>query len=500
MVENEPMKPRPSNDPAPGTSPESDDPFARLERRPGLLGRLRNWFLAGILVSAPVGITIWITWSLIDFVDNRIRPFIPARWDPDNYLPFSVPGLGVLLVLTVLVLIGMFAAGLVGRWLMHLGERVLARVPVVRSIYSAAKQVMETLFADRSRAFREVVLVEYPHRGTWAVAFVTAQTRGEVPSKLQDEVISLFMPAVPNPTTGFLLFVPRAEVRPLDMTVEQGLKLVISGGIVTPEVAAAASTGGKTGAGTEAVTAQPEVRLQPQQAPRLGLVARLRNYLLAGILVTAPAAITFWLVAQFISFVDSRVKALVPVAWQPETYLPIGIPGLGVVISVVALTLIGMFAAGILGRWFLRTSTWVFRRLPFVGSLYSTLKQLVETVLASRSEAFREVVLFPYPRPGSWALGLVTGKTEGQVQDLTEEEVINVFLPTTPNPTSGFLLFVPRKKTIPLTMGIEEAMKMIISGGLIVPPYPDAEPEDVMPAPDLVTTETGPPLHLEQDR
>lgn len=434
-----------------------------------MLGRLRNWFLAGILVSAPVGITIWITWSLIDFVDNRIRPFIPARWDPDNYLPFSVPGLGVLLVLTVLVLIGMFAAGLVGRWLMHLGERVLARVPVVRSIYSAAKQVMETLFADRSRAFREVVLVEYPHRGTWAVAFVTAQTRGEVPSKLQDEVISLFMPAVPNPTTGFLLFVPRAEVRPLDMTVEQGLKLVISGGIVTPEVAAAASTGGKTGAGTEAVTAQPEVRLQPQQAPRLGLVARLRNYLLAGILVTAPAAITFWLVAQFIDFVDSRVTPLLPAAWRPETYLPIGVPGLGVLLSLIALTLIGMLAAGMIGRWFLRTANWLFRRVPFVGSIYLTLRQLVETVVASRTEALGEVVLFRYPRPGSWAIGFVTGKTEGEVQELAEDELINVFLATTPNPTSGFLMLVARKDMISLNMTIEDAMKMIVSCGLVTP-------------------------------
>jgi len=430
--------------------------MARLELRPGLLGRLRNWFLGGVLVTAPVGITVWIAWGLIDFVDNRVRPLIPQAWDPENYLPFSLPGLGVLLVLGGLILVGMLTAGILGRWLMATGERLLARVPIVRSIYGAVKQVFETLLAERSRAFREVVLVEYPYRGVWAIAFVTAQTRGEVQRVTSGDVVSLFMPAVPNPTTGFLLFMPRDEVRPLDMTVEQGLKLVISGGIVTPPKGEAA--------------APPEIRVPPERPRRLGLLPRLRNYLLAGILVTAPAAITFWLVWQFITFVDSRVTPLIPDAWRPDAYLPIGVPGLGVLVAVVALTLIGMLAAGILGRWFLRSAAWLFGRLPVIRSIYGALKQIVETILASRSEAFRECVLFQYPRKGSWAIGFLTGRTEGQVQGLTEEEVINVFLPTTPNPTSGFLMFVPRREAISLTMTIEEGLKMVVSGGLVVPP------------------------------
>lgn len=437
-----------------GSPPPDDHPLARLELRPGLFGRLRNWFLGGVLVTAPVGITVWIAWGLIDFVDNRVRPLIPAAWDPERYLPFSLPGLGVLLVLGGLILVGMLTAGILGRWLMATGERLLARVPIVRSIYGAVKQVFETLLAERSRAFREVVLVEYPYRGVWAIAFVTAQTRGEVQRVTTGDLVSLFMPAVPNPTTGFLLFMPRDEVRPLDMTVEQGLKLVISGGIVTPPK-------------EEAPPATPA----PAEGPRrLGLVARLRNYLLAGILVTAPAAITFWLVWQFITFVDSRVAPLIPTAWRPDTYLPIGVPGVGVLVAVVALTLIGMLAAGILGRWFLRSAAWLFGRLPVIRSIYGALKQIVETILASRSEAFRECVLFQYPRKGSWAIGFLTGRTEGQVQGLTEEEVINVFLPTTPNPTSGFLMFVPRREAISLTMTIEEGLKMVVSGGLVVPP------------------------------
>lgn len=455
--------------PPPDPRSGHDDPLSKLELRPGLFGRLRNWFLTGVLVTAPIGITIWIAWAVIDFVDNRVRPLIPEPWDPENYLPFSVPGLGLLLVLAGLIAIGMFTAGLLGRWFMHVGERLLARVPVVRSIYSAVKQVFETILADRSRAFREVVLVEYPYRGVWVVAFVTSQTKGEVQRLLPGETVSLFMPAVPNPTTGFLLFVPRETVRPLDLTVEEGLKLVVSGGIVTPEQLAARPV---ESVETEAVP--------PAAPPRLSLMRRLRNYLLAGILVTAPVAITFWLIAQFISFVDSRVKPLLPDAWRPETYIPftlpsVGVPGVGVVVAVIALTLIGMLAAGILGRWLLRTSAWLFSRLPILGSIYSALKQIVETILASRSDAFRSCVLFQYPRKDCWAIGLVTGKTEGQVQELTEKEVVNVFLPTTPNPTSGFLMFVPRDDTVPLAMSIEEGLKMVISGGLVVPPDPGAD-------------------------
>ena len=150
--------------------------------------------------------------------------------------------------------------------------------------------------------------------------------------------------------------------------------------------------------------------------------------------------------------------------WKDLLVVGITIP------TMIALTLIGMLTAGLLGRWFLRTATWLFGRLPVIRSLYGALKQIVETVLASRSDVFRDCVLFEYPRKGSWAIGLLTGKTEGQIQQLTEEDVVNVFLPTTPNPTSGFLMFVPRKETIRLTMTVEEGLKMVVSGGLVVPP------------------------------
>lgn len=203
---------------------------------------------------------------------------------------------------------------------------------------------------------------------------------------------------------------------------------------------------------------------------RLGLAARLRAYFLAGVLVTAPLAITFYLAWMFISFVDSRVRPLIPPGYNPETYLPFSIPGIGLVIAVVALTLIGAVTAGYIGRLFVRLSERLLARMPVIRSVYGATKQIFETVLAQKSQAFREVVLIEYPRRGIWSLGFITGVTEGEVQELTEDEVLNVFVPTTPNPTSGFLLFVPRQDIVFLDMSVEEGVKMVVSGGIVTPP------------------------------
>lgn len=434
----------------------------KFGHRPGVLGRLRNYFLAGVLITAPISITIWLAWEFVGFVDSRVVPLLPPRWNPDSYLPFSLPGIGVVLVVAFMILVGMFTAGLLGRLLMAQGERIMARVPVLRSIYGATKQIFATVLAQRSQAFREVALIEYPHRGHWALCFVMGEARGEVQRLTEAEVVAVFVPATPNPTTGFLLFLPRAEVRPVELSVEEGLKLIISGGIVVPNRRG-------PGLGGRPVLPPPaEGRLL--RRGRIRLTTRLRNYFLAGILVTAPAAITFWLAWQFIAFVDAWITPLIPAAWNPETYLPFGVPGLGIIVVLFGVSLVGMLTAGLIGRWLMRAADWMVGQVPVVRSIYSALKQILEAVLASRSEAFRECVLFEYPRAGSWAIGFITGRTEGHVQDLTEKHVVNVFLPTTPNPTSGFLIFVPDDEVIRLTMTVEEGLKMVVSGGIVTPP------------------------------
>jgi uncharacterized membrane protein len=201
---------------------------------PSLVARLRAYFLTGVIVTAPISITIFLVWSFLNFLDSRVGGLIPERYNPETYLPFSLPGLGLLVMLAFLTLVGMLTAGLAGRTLVRMGERLLSRMPVVRSVYGTLKQIFETVLAQSSRSFREVVLVEYPRRGIGAIGFVTGPTRGEVQDKADEELVNVFLPTTPNPTSGFLLFVPKKDLIHLDMSIEDGIKMVISGGIVTP--------------------------------------------------------------------------------------------------------------------------------------------------------------------------------------------------------------------------------------------------------------------------
>lgn len=220
-----------------------------------------------------------------------------------------------------------------------------------------------------------------------------------------------------------------------------------------------------------------------------GIAAKLRAYFFAGILVTAPMAITIYLSWLFIHFVDNTVTKMLPVHYNPETYLPFATPGLGLLMVVAVLIVIGWLAASFLGRFFHRMMDHILVKVPVIRNLYGTVKQIFETVLAQRSNAFREAVLVEYPRRGMWAIGFITGRTEGEVQNITEEETVNVFLPTTPNPTSGFLLFVPKKELVRLSMSVEEAIKMVISGGIVTPPDRRSKAEKAKPKVSAATYE-----------
>ena len=200
----------------------------------GLMGRLRAYFLAGVLVSAPAAITIYIAWLLINVIDGTIGTLVPERYSPEQFMPFTVPGIGLLTVVVCLILIGAFAAGYVGRLVVGIGEGVVERMPVVRSIYGAIKQIFETVLAQKSTAFREVVLLEYPRVGVWSMGFITGPPHADVQRVSPDELVTVVVPTSPIPTAGYLLFVPRKDVVVIDMTVDEGLRVVMSGGIVNP--------------------------------------------------------------------------------------------------------------------------------------------------------------------------------------------------------------------------------------------------------------------------
>ncbi len=201
----------------------------------GLISKFRTYFFTGILVTVPILITLYVTWLVITFIDIQVAGLLPEYLNFREAFPYKIPGLGLLIVIIFITFIGALTPGLIGRTLLRFGERIVSKMPVVRSVYSAIKQIMETVMSTNSNSFREVVLVQYPRKGLWVIGFVTGSTKGEVKRVFKDDksLINVFIPTTPNPTSGFLLFVPKKDLIYLKMSVEDAVKMVISGGIVT---------------------------------------------------------------------------------------------------------------------------------------------------------------------------------------------------------------------------------------------------------------------------
>jgi uncharacterized membrane protein len=203
--------------------------------RPGFMHRVRTYFLTGLVVAGPVAVTLWLVWYFVTWVDNLVRPLIPADYRPDTYLPVNVPGSGLIIGFLALTLLGFLAANLIGRKLVEFGESLLGRMPIVRPIYRTTRQIFHTLFSKSESSFRKVALVEFPSPGMWSLVFLTQSPTEEISRRLPEpEYVSAFMPCTPNPTTGFFFYVPRRAVIELDITVEQAMTVIMSAGIVQP--------------------------------------------------------------------------------------------------------------------------------------------------------------------------------------------------------------------------------------------------------------------------
>lgn len=201
-----------------------------------LLARLRAYLFAGILITAPISITFYIAWLIIHFVDAQVAALLPRDYNPNTYLPFSIPGLGMVIVITMLILIGWLTAGLLGRLFLRISEAILRRMPVVRSIYAWVKQIFETVFHERASPFREVVLIEFPRKGLWRIGFVTGRTPGSTQDIHATGLVNVFLPGTPNAASGFLVLVPPEDIYRVDLTTEDALKLIVSAGIAVPPV------------------------------------------------------------------------------------------------------------------------------------------------------------------------------------------------------------------------------------------------------------------------
>jgi uncharacterized membrane protein len=231
---------------------EADDSVRSIR----LGARLRNYLLTGLVVVGPLTITLYIAWYVINLIDRSVKPYIPAVYNPDTYLPFALPGFGLIFALLALTMIGALAANLIGRTVISAGEVMLSRMPVVRNVYRGTKQIFESVVSasSPSQAFQKVAVMEFPSPGIWAIVFITGNAADEIAAaRPDDDLISVFMPTHLLPPSGFVVFVPRRSVTPVDLTVEDAAKIIISAGMVNPgaqkrlaELQAAARASGRT--------------------------------------------------------------------------------------------------------------------------------------------------------------------------------------------------------------------------------------------------------------
>lgn len=225
-----------------------ENPIEDKTTRRGIIARLRSNFLAGLIIVAPIGLTLYLIWTVVGWIDSWVWPFVPDNYQPEQLINryfraegaeqinVNVRGIGVVVFLIFTMLVGWVGKGILGRSFLRWGESIVERMPVVRSIYNGVKQIAETVFSQRDTSFDKACLIEYPRKGIWAIAFVSTAAKGEVKQKISDdeEITTVFLPTTPNPTSGFLLFLPKANIKPLDMSVEDAAKLVISAGLVYP--------------------------------------------------------------------------------------------------------------------------------------------------------------------------------------------------------------------------------------------------------------------------
>jgi len=228
-------------------------------RGPTIGARIRTWFLTGVVVAGPLAVTGYLVWWFVNTVDNAVRTIVPSKFWPDAYLPIQLPGFGVVIAFVGLTLLGLVAANLAGRTLITIGETLLNRTPIIRSIYRGAKQIFETLFSASGSSLRRVGLVEFPMKGQWALVFISSPPTPLIASRLpavEEERISVFLPCVPNPTTGFYFYLPVRDVIEVPMTPEDAAKLIMSCGVIQPDgqaaLAAMAEAGRRAAAGPAA--------------------------------------------------------------------------------------------------------------------------------------------------------------------------------------------------------------------------------------------------------
>ncbi len=237
-----------------GKTPDEMIPTSDEPKPIGLFAWLRGRFFAGMVIAAPIAATILILQFLITFIDNRVKPLLPPLLKPETYTNYAIPGFGVLVLVIALTILGAITANLFGRSILRLTDRVLSRIPIVKNVYAALTQLTEVLANNQQASFDRCVMIEYPKKDSWCIGFVSSNAKGEIGARLGTDKIGVFVPTTPNPTSGFLIYVDPAETIAMEMTVEEGAKMILTAGLVVPDYQALS-------ADTNSV-AEPEVRTE----------------------------------------------------------------------------------------------------------------------------------------------------------------------------------------------------------------------------------------------
>ena len=197
-----------------------------------MFNKIKNYFLTGVLVTAPVFLTFWVVITLVNFIDKLITPLIPYYLNPNFYLPRDVPGLGLIILSIFLIFIGFVTANFFGALIIKTTDKIIQNIPFIKTFYKTFKQIFETVFKTNSQAFRDVVMLEYPRKGIWVLGFTTGEVKGAAKKKIKKKLINVFVPTTPNPTSGFLLLVPQSDLKYLDVNVDDAVKSIVSAGII----------------------------------------------------------------------------------------------------------------------------------------------------------------------------------------------------------------------------------------------------------------------------
>jgi len=445
-------------------------PFPRAARAPksavkqSFLAQIRTtvrgYLVRGLLVLVPLGITAYVLWLVYMLTAGHLAPFIRQHL---LHIPSAaVAPLSVLLFLIILYLTGFTAAWVVGRRLIALGETILHRIPLVKSVYTASKQAVEMLSAQGKEAgYKAAVFIDFPFPGARTMAFVTGKSEVEGVGPHY----RVFVPTTPNPTSGYLLLLPPEHVKDSGLSVEEAAKCIMSAGVVTPALLAAQPVENLSTPLESTSLAEGYVAPSaPEEKEPATFGALMRKRLVSGFLVLVPLGITALLMNLLYEFTAGRITPLAERLAGPLH--PIWTPILSVILFVAILYSVGYIATAFVGVRLIHLAERVIERIPVATTIYSASKQIMEAVFGGTGPSFKAAVLVSFPYPGAWALGFLMGSME--VRD--DETHYKVFLPTVPNVTVGLLQFFRADDIRACNLTVEEAVKTAVSCGLVGPP------------------------------